>query len=323
MNGAEIKAGVETFIRALPYGTKSPQNLYAPMEYLLSHEAKRVRPVMAVLAYQYLGGSRISEMIASGTAIELVHNFTLMHDDIMDRAPVRRGQPTVHIKWDTNTAILSGDALFALAYPMLIQNFPDKAAELIPFFTKVIVEVCEGQMEDMLMADENKSDIPMYLEMIRKKTAALLGGSLGIGAIAAGADEKTVRDIYLAGELMGLGFQLQDDLLDVYADQAKFGKQVGGDIIENKKTYLLLRALEKADRYRKETLLNWLQHTGDPQEKISGVMEIYHDLDIAGDTRTLISEYYGKADIMLKNLPELPGKSDLTEYLQAVFMRDK
>jgi len=323
MNGNEIRASIDAFIRALPWADQQPTQLYAPMLYLLNHEAKRVRPVMTVLAYQYITGAADDKITGTASAIELVHNFTLMHDDIMDHAPVRRGLPTVHEKWDTNTAILSGDALFALAYPMLIKNFPDKAAPLVDFFTRVVVEVCEGQMEDMNLALRSKVSIPEYLEMIRKKTAALLGGSLGIGALAAGADKDIVQKLYKAGEYMGIGFQIQDDLLDVYAEQGKFGKQVGGDIIENKKTYLWLRALEKSNLYQKEALLNWIPFSGDPAVKIESVKQMYDELDIYPETLNLAKSYYARAAGELDRLPDLPMKHALTAYLETVFMREK
>lgn len=323
MNAAEIKAGIETHLKELSFDTRLPSHLYQPMAYLLQHQAKRVRPVLSALAYQYSGGKNMEGFLSSACALECVHNFTLMHDDIMDNAPVRRGMPTVHEKWDSNTAILSGDALFALSYPMLIQHFPQQSFELVQFFTRVVVEVCEGQMEDMDLAGAPSATIPQYLEMIRKKTAALIGGSLGIGAIAAGAAPELTRSLYLAGELMGIGFQLQDDLLDVYADKADFGKQPGGDIIENKKTYLLIRALEKADRYRKEALLNWMQHTGDPQEKIQGVTALYNELGIPEDTRAIIASYFERAEAELASLPENPFKQELTQYIQVVFLRNK
>ncbi len=323
MNAAEIKAGIEANLSAQPFNQKLPINLYSPMSYLLGHEAKRVRPALAVLAYQYAGGKNLSGMMESACAIEWVHNFTLMHDDIMDNAPVRRGMPTVHEKWDENIAILSGDALFALSYPMLIRNFPERAFDLVNFFTKVVVEVCEGQMEDMDLAIAPKASQAEYLEMIRKKTAALIGGSLGLGAIAAGAESDLTGKLYLAGELMGIGFQLQDDLLDVYAEQADFGKQVGGDIIENKKTFLLLRAFEKADQYRKEALLNWAQFQGDSAEKVAAVTQIYNELNIREETEEKISSYFKRAELELESLPESEHKAELMQYIQKVFLRKK
>lgn len=323
MNAAEIKSGIEEFLSAQPFNKTLPTHLYEPMGYLLNHEAKRVRPVLSVLAYQYANGINLSGMMESACAIEFVHNFTLMHDDIMDNAPVRRGMPTVHEKWDENTAILSGDALFALAYPLLIKNFPDKAFDLVNFFTKVVVEVCEGQMEDMDLAAASRARIHEYLEMIRKKTAALIGGSMGVGAIAAGANAELTGKLYLAGELMGIGFQLQDDLLDVYAAKADFGKQPGGDIIENKKTFLLIRALEKSDKYRKEALLNWSQHTGNPDEKVIGVTQLYNELEIREETEEKISSYFKRAEAELDSLPNTAGKTELMEYIHKVFLRKK
>jgi geranylgeranyl diphosphate synthase, type II len=323
MNGSEIRTRIEAYLQTLPYNGLKPEKLYAPMHYTLGHEAKRVRPVMAALAYQYISGAVPEGILKTASAIEMVHNFTLIHDDIMDNAPVRRNKPTVHEKWDTNVAILSGDALFALSYPMLIQGFPHLASELVTFFTQVIVEVCEGQMEDMELASNHLAGIPEYLEMIRKKTAALIGGSLALGAMAAGADTKVSQQLYTAGECMGIGFQIQDDLLDVFADQSKFGKQVGGDIIENKKTFLWLMALSKADKYRKEALLNWTQDSANPEEKVRAVTAIYNELNIPEITQTMIQEYYSKANELLDQLPQNEYKADLMNYLHSVFMREK
>lgn len=323
MNGSEIRTRIEAFLQTLPYKGLKPEKLYTPMHYTLGHEAKRVRPVMAALAYQYISEEVTESIIKTASAIEMVHNFTLIHDDIMDNAPVRRNKPTVHEKWDTNVAILSGDALFALSYPMLIEGFPHVSSELVTFFTKVIVEVCEGQMEDMELASDPKAGIPEYLEMIRKKTAALIGGSLALGAMAAGADVSVCQQLYTAGEYMGIGFQIQDDLLDVFADQTKFGKQVGGDIIENKKTFLWLMALSKADKYRKESLLNWTQDTANPDEKVKAVTAIYRDLNIPEITQSMILDYYGKANALLDQLPHNAYKTDLMDYLHFVFMREK
>jgi geranylgeranyl diphosphate synthase type II len=323
MNGSEIRTRIEAFLLSLPYSRLQPENLYSPMQYTLGLEAKRVRPVMTALAYQYISNEMNDRIMKTAAAVEMVHNFTLIHDDIMDNAPVRRNKPTVHEKWDTNVAILSGDALFALSYPMLIQDFPLKAAELVTFFTKVIVEVCEGQMEDMELAANSVAGIPEYIEMIRKKTAALIGGSLAIGAIAANAPQHICEQLYKAGEYMGIGFQIQDDLLDVFAEQAKFGKQVGGDIIENKKTFLWMMAIEKSDKYRKEALLNWTQFSGDPAEKIVAVTQIYKDLNIPELTQLVIRDYYQKAQEMLDELPNNKHKNELIEYLNSVFLRDK
>jgi len=318
----EIFNSISQEIVNLPFPT-SPAPLYQPMSYLLGHTGKRVRPVLAVLAYQACEGKEQDKMISASLALEMVHNFTLMHDDIMDQAPVRRGQPTVHIKWDVNTAILSGDALFALAYPQLITPFPEVAAQMVRFFTDVVVGVCEGQMEDMVKAQEPHVSIPEYIEMIRKKTAVLIGGALGLGAIAAQAKQPFVDALYQIGELMGTGFQLQDDLLDVYGDQTKFGKQPGGDIIENKKTYLLLRALEKSGRYQKENLLNWLQYQEDNSEKVKQITSIYDELNIKSETSELIDNYYSRAQEKLNSLSDKLSITELQVYMNHVFLREK
>ncbi|MCL4103870.1 UNVERIFIED_CONTAM: hypothetical protein GTU68_029187 [Idotea baltica] len=295
--------------------------MYTPMTYLLSQGGKRIRPVLLLLSYQSLSGKDASDALNAATAVEFFHNFSLMHDDIMDKAPVRRGKPTVHVKWDENTAILSGDAMFGLSFELLIRNFSEKASELIKVYTDVSVGVCEGQMEDMLMAEAEGGDIPAYLEMIRKKTAVLIGGSMSMGAICAGADPELVERIRVYGELIGTGFQLQDDLLDVYAEQAKFGKQVAGDILENKKTFLLLTAMADAEAGQRERLEALLKEE-DPQTKIDGVKAIYAELEIAGKTRSLMATYFDKAEEVGRELSHFQGFEHIEAFFQALIKRD-
>ncbi|MEM9985929.1 MAG: polyprenyl synthetase family protein, partial [Bacteroidota bacterium] len=242
---AALKQDIENHIKGLNLFELSPHNLYAPMGYILSLKGKRIRPILTLLAYQGVSGQVPHQAMNLAVSLELFHNFTLMHDDIMDRAPMRRGQPAVHIKWDENIAILSGDALFAFSMGLVVEGFPQHAAALAKEYARVAMGVCEGQMEDLDMAQQEQVSIEEYIEMIRKKTAVLLGGCLSLGALAAGASAELADEMRRYGEMLGIAFQLQDDLMDAFPPE-NFGKQVGGDIIENKKTYLFLKALELA-----------------------------------------------------------------------------
>ena len=321
-NPNEIRESLETHLHSQPWDKMQPHNLYAPMGYLLSLKAKRVRPVLALLAYQAVTGESPEKAFNLAAAVELFHNFTLMHDDIMDNAPVRRGQPTVHEKWNEDIAILSGDAMFALAMDFLIRDFPDRASLLVHEFTRISLGVCEGQMKDMDLAEGDTGTIDQYIEMIRQKTAMLIAGSLGMGAIAGGAAKETVQKLYDLGEAAGLGFQLQDDLMDVYAEQAKFGKQVGGDILENKKTFLLLKARELANETQKQELERLLSQETDPEAKIAGVKALYAELNIREITQQRIESYFEKAAGLSQSLSDLKGFAYIREYLGFILKRE-
>jgi geranylgeranyl diphosphate synthase type II len=277
--------------------------------------------MLLLMSYQALAGKPAHEALNAATAVEFFHNFSLIHDDIMDHAPVRRGQPTVHEKWNTNTAILSGDAMFALAYEFLIADFPTRAADLMREFTRVAVGVCEGQMEDMEMAGQPAS-IPQYLEMIRKKTAMLIGGSLSIGAIAAGASPEQAAQWYALGERAGIGFQLHDDFLDVYAPADKFGKQVGGDILENKMTFLLIRCIEKANAAQKIELDRLLYEEKSPEAKIAGVMALYEQLGIRTETIAEMDRYFAEADALAAPLRYHAGYEMIDSFFKSISQRD-
>lgn len=298
------------------------RSLYQPMAYILSLGGKRVRPLLLLLSYQALSGKSANSALNSAAGVELFHNFSLIHDDIMDRAPVRRGKPTVHEKWNGDTAILAGDAMFAVAVELMVKDFPEKAYPLVREFMRISIGVCEGQMEDMDMANAPGASIAEYVEMIRKKTAMLIGGSMSMGAIAAGSDAETVSQMYDYGEAIGIGFQLQDDFLDVYAKEEKFGKQVAGDILENKKTFLLIRAMEKADAEQSERLKNLLFQEQDPTRKITGVMAIYEELGIPEETRTHIDAYFSKAEQMGAKLARHSGFAQIDVFLKALIQRD-
>lgn len=318
---AQLKSTVDEFVSSLDFSSMKPGNLYEPMAYILSMKGKRIRPILTMLAYQAVSGQAPEQALKLGTSVELFHNFTLMHDDIMDRAPFRRGMPSVHIKWNEDVAILSGDALFAFAMGMVVEEFPGKAAPLAKEFAHVSMVVCEGQMEDMDFASQEVVEIPAYVEMIRKKTAALLGGCLALGAIAAGADEVLVEKFRAYGESLGIAFQLQDDLMDAFPPEG-FGKQVGGDIIENKKTYLVLKAGELASGSQKTELNHWLSTQDcNPNEKVEAVLDIFKATQVQIHTQDLIQEYFQKAVRLGEELAKESHFEPLKDYLQVISKR--
>lgn len=264
--------------------SNNPPELYEPIRYLLSNGGKRIRPLLSMLSCQLFGKPGLSALHA-GVAVELFHNFTLIHDDIMDKAPLRRGKTSVHIKWSENSALLSGDTLFVVAYRELIKHDARFLSELIPVFSKTAQEVCEGQQMDMDFETRDEVSIDEYIEMIRLKTAVLLAGALEMGAIIGEANTKNRQHIYRFGEHIGIAFQLQDDLLDVYADSKTFGKQVGGDIIANKKTFLLLKAKELANTEQYASFVE-LEHENNHEIKVSRTKELFEQLSV----RTLAKE---------------------------------
>ncbi|MCD7937039.1 MAG: polyprenyl synthetase family protein [Tannerellaceae bacterium] len=301
----EISDRIEKEIRNMdfPY---SPQTLYTPIEYILSLGGKRIRPSLALMGCNIFTDD-IQPSIQPALALEVFHNFTLLHDDLMDQADKRRGKPTVHIKWNPNTAILSGDAMLIVAY-RLITEIPGKQTELfIRLFSDMALEICGGQQYDMEF--ETRIDVTEkeYLHMIRLKTAVLLGTSLKLGALSGNASVEQADLLYEYGINIGLAFQLKDDLLDTYGDSATFGKNIGGDILCNKKTYLLINALRLASPEQKKQLYDWIQKdTFDPQEKIRAVKEIYDQLNIKQLCEEKIDAYYTQAQQILlsDNLPQ-------------------
>jgi geranylgeranyl diphosphate synthase type II len=273
----------------------SPPELYDPVRYILSHGGKRLRPVLLLAGCDLFGGD-IQKALSPAIGIELFHNFTLLHDDIMDQAPLRRGKSTVHKKWDTNIAILSGDTLFALAYQYLLKCERNVLPEVMEVFTRTAIEVCEGQQWDMNFEDQTDISIDQYLEMIRLKTAVLFACSLKIGALTGGADKAAANNLYDCGMYLGIAFQLQDDLLDVYSDEEVFGKKSGGDIVANKKTYPYLKALEMADDHHHDRLTGLLRgQAGDDAAKVAEVKAIYARFNIREHTLDAMNEYYSKA----------------------------
>ena len=275
--------------------TREPRGLYEPIDYVLSLGGKRIRPALVLAGCEMFSGN-LNEAIAPALGIEIFHNFTLLHDDIMDKADIRRGKPTVHKKWNDNTAILSGDVMQIAAYQYIAKTKTEFLKEVLDLFSTTAMEICEGQQLDMEFETRPDVSADEYLEMIRLKTAVLLGAALKIGAIIGGANETDKNLLYDFGVNLGLAFQLKDDLLDVYGDADTFGKKIGGDIICNKKTFLLISALQKADGNVKKELLNWLEiKEFDADEKIKSVRKIYDLLEIRNICETKIDIFSEKA----------------------------
>lgn len=272
-----------------------PARLYDPIRYSLSQGGKRMRPLLVLMSCDLFAGD-IDDAMNCAIAVEIFHNFTLLHDDIMDQSPIRRGIDTVYKKWNTSIAILSGDTMFALAYDYITRSKPAMLPLILPLFTQTAREVCEGQQLDMDFEEIDNVLIEEYIEMIRLKTAVLPAACLKLGALFAGASVKEAELIYSFGQHVGLAFQLKDDLLDIYGDQVIFGKRTGNDILTNKKTWLYLKALEKADAEQKKQLLHYYSGKSfDAMEKISRVTAIYDQLHIKDAAEALILEYYDKA----------------------------
>ncbi|WP_374759434.1 polyprenyl synthetase family protein [Dyadobacter fanqingshengii] len=305
------------------YG-EHPIELYEPIRYIMSLGGKRFRPLLTLLAAS-IYSDNWANAIKPAMAVEVFHNFTLMHDDIMDQAPLRRGKPTVHEKWNANTAILSGDVMLIKAYDLLLDIPAEKLRRVLERFNKTAAEVCEGQQLDMNFEIRWDVTEEEYLGMIRLKTSVLLGFALELGGIIGGADEESIQLLYSAGENMGIGFQLKDDLLDVYGDPDKFGKQVGGDIISNKKTFLLIEALSKADNGSKAELDRWIGlETFDKQKKVAAITAIYENLGIRAFTEQKIQEYFTKGLSSLHALKiDERRKEPLLQFAEQLVEREK
>lgn len=314
MSLEKFSDSLESAFGSYVYG-ESPEELYDPIRYIMSLGGKRIRPLLTLISSN-LFTENWKSALPPAMAVEVFHNFTLMHDDIMDQAPLRRGKATVHSKWDTNRAILSGDVMLVAAYELLGRMEEKYLKTALGRFNRTAAEVCEGQQLDMLFAEKQEVTKEDYLEMIRLKTSVLVGFAMELGGISAGADTATCRELYAIGENLGLGFQQTDDILDVYADPEVFGKQVGGDIIENKKTWLLLRAVEKSEGtpFGKD-LQDWLAAT-DPEAKVKGVRDIYDALHIRSEATALAEEYFQRAEKGLAAL-KVP-RPDQKEYLQTI-----
>jgi geranylgeranyl diphosphate synthase type II len=312
---------IELEIKKQKYG-KQPASLYEPIRYLMGLGGKRLRPMLTLLSYS-LFKEDVKVVVPYAAAVEAFHNFTLMHDDIMDKAPLRRGKVTVHEKWNVNTAILSGDVMLIKVYDMFLQLEPAKLKSVLEVFNQCAAEVCEGQQWDMEFETTDRVTEAQYINMIRLKTAVLLGFSLELGAILADAslaDRKALRDF---GTSIGIGFQLKDDLLDAYADPKKFGKQIGGDIIANKKTFLLIHALQKAKGKTKKELDQWLSvKKFKKQEKVNAVRAIYDKLDIPSIAEKKVNQFFKKGFQNLEAVNVNPSaKETLKKFTEALIER--
>ncbi|MFD0749001.1 polyprenyl synthetase family protein [Mucilaginibacter calamicampi] len=300
-----------------------PAKLYEPISYILDLGGKRMRPALLLMTCDLFDGD-IEKAMPPALAIEVFHNFTLMHDDIMDKAPLRRGKTTVHERWNANTAILSGDVMLIEGYKLIMQVEDHLLRTILNIFNDTAVGVCEGQQLDMEFEQRDDVNISEYIEMIRLKTAVVLGGALKIGALVGGADMKDANLLLEFGENLGLAFQLQDDILDVYGDPEKFGKQVGGDILSNKKTYLLIKALELADAKNKTELDNWLAASQyDATEKVKAVTSIYNAVNVRQHAETEMHKYADKAFAALDELALAPEKKEyLRSFADSLMVRE-
>lgn len=308
----EILDKVNQYLDKLAYD-RQPASLYAPIKYVLSIGGKRIRPVLMLLAYNLFKDDP-EHILMPACALETYHNYTLLHDDLMDNADVRRGMPTVHRKWDANTAILSGDTMLVLAYQRMAQVPADKLKPVLDLFTETALEIGEGQQYDMDF--ENRTDVTEaeYIEMIRLKTSVLLACAVKIGAILAGASAEDADNLYAFGEQIGLAFQLQDDLLDVYGDPKVFGKAIGGDITSNKKTYMLINAYQRADDAQRRELHRWISAKQfDKQEKIAAVTELYNQIGIRQLCEDKINYYFSESE---KYLARVSVPEDRKEHLR-------
>ncbi len=314
----EYKELIEKEIAALKIKDE-PKNLYDPIKYLLGLGGKRMRPMLSMLSAE-LFGERPEKALHAGLSIELFHNFSLIHDDIMDNAPLRRGKITVHEKWSEKTAIISGDALFVVAYQYLARNESKYLTDLLRNFSVTVMEVCEGQQMDMDFEERNDVSIEEYIEMIRLKTSVLLGSALEMGAIVAGASLEDRKKIYTFGQHVGIAFQLQDDILDLYADPDKFGKQIGGDIIANKKTYLQLKAFELSSSTQREKLEK-LAVLENHAQKVAETRQLFDELEIRNVAKAEMDRHYAIATNAINSL-DLPKEKikpllELSQYLMS------
>ena len=320
-NSDEILGFVNDYIQHMPFDRK-PLSLYEPIKYVLSIGGKRMRPVLMLLAYNLYKDDPQS-IVGTACALETYHNYTLLHDDLMDNADLRRGHQTVHKKWNANTAILSGDSMLVLAYKMMAECCADKLKEVLDIFTETALEIGEGQQYDMDFECRMDVSEDEYIEMIRLKTSVLLACALKIGAVLAGASPADADMLYRFGEKVGLAFQLQDDLLDVYGDTKVFGKAIGGDIVSNKKTYMLINAFLRADETQRAQLARWVEAKSfDEQEKIAAVTGIYNEIGIDRLAQEKIDAYFEEG---LKCLDALhvgdERKQCLVEYVNKLMKR--
>jgi len=301
MTSAEILQKVNGALSALSYD-RQPASLYEPISYVLSMGGKRLRPVLMLLSYQ-LYRDQPDDIMMQALGLETFHNYTLLHDDLMDGADMRRGHQTVHRRWNDNKAILSGDAMLIMAYRLMAQCSADKLPQVMQLFSETALEIMEGQELDVSFEIRNDVSEEEYIEMIRLKTSVLLACALKMGALLADAPQEDAQLLYRIGERVGLAFQLQDDLLDVYGDPKVFGKAIGGDIVQNKKTYMLINAFNRANDGQRAELTRWVQTTDfDRQEKVAAVTRLYDEIGIRSLCEAKIEAYFAEATQLLNQL---------------------
>lgn len=304
---------VNNYLANLPYD-RTPKSLYAPIAYALSMGGKRIRPVLMLLSYNLFKDDP-ERILMPACALETYHNYTLLHDDLMDNADLRRGKPTVHKKWDANTAILSGDSMLVLAYQRMQQCDADKLPAILSLFTETALEIGEGQQYDMDFEHRNDVREEEYIEMIRLKTSVLLACAVKMGGMLADASSEDCERLYRFGEQIGLAFQLQDDYLDVYGDSAIFGKAIGGDIVSNKKTYMLINAINRANPSQRQELEHWLKAEHfDAAEKISAVTKLYNEIGIGQLAQEKMKQCFAQG---MKHLEAIDVESSRKKELEA------
>lgn len=314
-------AKVNHCLENLPYN-RQPISLYAPIRYVLSMGGKRIRPVLMLLAYQLYKDDPES-ILMQAAALETYHNYTLLHDDLMDNADLRRGHETVHKKWNANQAILSGDSMLVLAYERMAQCPKDKLARVLAIFTETALEIGEGQQYDIDFEQRTDVKEEEYIEMVRLKTSVLLACALKIGATLAGAPDEDLLNLYKFGEQVGLAFQLQDDFLDVYGDPKVFGKAIGGDITSNKKTYMLINAFNHANDAQREELTRWITaKTFDREEKVAAVTRLYNEIGVDKLALDKIACYFEQSKKYLDAVKvEEDKKTVLRQYAEKMMSR--
>ena len=319
----EILQLINRYIDEMPYN-RQPASLYEPIRYILSLGGKRIRPTLMMLAYN-LYQEDPESILPQACGLETYHNFTLLHDDLMDHADMRRGHPTVHVKWDANTAILSGDTMLLMAFKLMMQCPQEHMDAVLDVFTETTLEIGEGQQYDMTFETRDDVREEEYIEMIRLKTSVLLACALKIGAILGGASASDAENLYKFGEQIGLAFQLQDDFLDVYGDPKVFGKAIGGDILCNKKTFMLINAFNKADEAQRKELEKWVNAVNpDPQQKIAAVTTLYNNIGVNRLAEERIRYYFDESRkyFAAVQVPE-ESKQELKAYADKMMRRNK
>lgn len=322
LKSEEVLSVVNEAIKSLPFN-RQPASLYEPVKYVLSIGGKRMRPVLMLLAYN-LFKENPQSILNQACALETYHNYTLLHDDLMDNADLRRGHETVHKRWNANTAILSGDSMLVLAFQQMAQCPEDKLKAVLDLFTETALEIGEGQQYDMDF--EHRMDVreDEYIEMIRLKTSVLLACALKMGALLADASAEDADLLYKFGEQIGLAFQLQDDFLDVYGDTKVFGKAIGGDIVSNKKTFMLINAFLRANEQQLAELHRWVEATEfDEQEKIAAVTRLYNEIGINTLAQERIDHYFKQGLACLEAVKiDAERKANLTAYVYKLMKRN-